>query len=55
MSAYLRDIGIQELKFTNLWQEQIQFVFRKSGSECSESGCMQISTPQLGQQHSDFV
>ena len=39
----------------SLWQEQIQFVFRKSGSELSLHWCMQTSTPQFGQQSLYFV
>jgi len=55
MLAYLTDIGMQELIFTSLWQEQIQFMFWKSGSESSLHWCMQTSTPQLRQQNWYFV
>ena len=54
MLAYLTDIGIQNLIFTSLWQEQIQFTFQKLGSELSLQ-CMQTLTPQLRQQSLYFV
>ena len=55
MLAYLTEIGIQELIFTSLWQEQIQFVSEKLDSKSSLHWCMQTSTPQLGQQNLYFI